>query len=259
MNSKTLTQKANKLIDGYEHFHIGNAITSVPYFNNKTIGAKFGERTRVGKGSPADIQDELEVILVKNHIVTHTLTSESLKKILVDHNLGIDCSAFVYHVLDAECKERGQGHLNRRMIFKSGKNPVTKMWAYLRPVQNCNVKTFASNNNSRVIAINDVKPGDFVSMIRETDANERNHILLIHEVIYENDQPKIIHYTHAIAYSEEGPYGSGIKQGKISIMYPGESLTKQIWTESNKPEMAAEIFDRAQNSITELRRLKWFS
>lgn len=259
MNSKTLSNQALKAIDSYRHFRIANAVTDVPYFNNKTIRARFSERTRVGKGNAADILEELKIILVKNHVNADVLADESLKKLLVENNLGIDCSALAYYVLDAENEARGHGRLNRNMTFIKGGNPIAKMLSYLRPVQNCDVKTFASDINSRVVTLKKARPGDFITILGGSDGDDRNHILVIHEIDYENDSPKTIHYSHAIAYPEDGRYGSGIKQGKIEIAFADEPLTKQVWTEEGSPEKARSIFERALASTTELRRLKWLA
>ncbi|MCX6715936.1 MAG: hypothetical protein NT077_02885 [Candidatus Taylorbacteria bacterium] len=259
MNTKILSSQALKVIDDYMHFHVGNAVSSVPYFNNKTARARMTLRARVGKGSPKDILEELESVIVKHHIVADTLADESLKKLLVENNLGVDCSAFAYYVLDAENRERGQGHLNRRILFMNNFNPIGKMKCYLRPVENCDVKTFGSDNNSRVIPLKNVQPGDIITMLEGPDASDRNHILVVHEVEYDNGIPKSVFYSHAIAYPEEGLYGNGIKQGKIEITYPDQELTKQIWTEDGSILKAQKIFSQAQASKTELRRLKWLS
>ncbi len=262
MDKNKLSTDADRMIGSYIDFRIGNARTGIPYFNNKIGRARGGERARVGKGSPKDILEELEIILVKGHVAKDSLSDEALKKILVDNNLGIDCSGFAYYVLDSENRARGHGHINRRMTFLKGKNPVAKMFSYLRPAQNCDVRAFASDMNSRIIALKNAQAGDIITMIDSGDASERaerNHIIVITEVVQESGETKSLSYAHAIAYPEDGLYGSGVKQGKIDIAYAGEALTKQLWSESGSPDKAKRIFERALASTTELRRLKWLS
>ena len=134
---------------------------------------------------------------------------------------------------------------------------MTKMLSYLRPVENCDVRTLGSDMNSRIVALSDVRPGDMITMVGGPGGDDRNHILVIREVDREDGIPRAIRYSHAVAYPEDGLYGTGIKQGAIEIAFPKEPLTKQIWTEGGSAEKARLIFERAQASVTELRRLKW--
>jgi hypothetical protein len=178
---------------------------------------------------------------------------------MVDAGLGIDCSAFAYYILDAESRARGYGHLNRRINFIKRYGPVGKMMCYLRPAENCDVKTFASDTNTRAVDLGAVKPADMVTMTDGPDGDDRNHILVITSVDYEDGQPKRLRYAHAIAYPEDGLYHTGVKEGVIDIAIPGAPLADQIWSESGSTDKAAAIFARARASRTELRRLKWLS
>lgn len=259
METKTLSKDALDVIEGYKSFRVGDAVAPIPYFNNKIAGTRFGERGRVGKGSPRDISDELDIIFHHNRVDKGALTSEVLAKALCDNGLGIDCSAFAYYILDAESRARGFGSLNKRLTFINGGNPVAKMLSYLHPVKNCDVRTLASDVNSRVVPLSDAKPGDMVTMIGGTDGPNRNHILVIHEAVYEDGVPKRLAYSHSIAYPEDGRYGTGVKQGRIDIAYPSQSILDQAWSESGSFEKAARIHERAKTSQTELRRLKWLS
>jgi hypothetical protein len=94
-------------------------------------------------------------------------------------------------------------------------------------------------------------------MLSDVEGNERNHILVIHQVEYQNFIPYKIHYSHAVAYPEDGIYGTGIKQGTIEISDIHKPITEQIWIENGKQGEANRIFVRAQKSKTEVRRLKW--
>lgn len=259
MNTKSLSTSALQVIDAYLHFRVGGAVANIPYFNNKTARARISLRAFIGKGTPRDIREEVEAILVKNQLSAGNLADESLKKILVDHNLGIDCSALAYYVLDAESKAQGQGHLNRRLHFVNTKGPMRKLRSYLRPAENCSVKTLASDSNSHVVGIKNVKPGDFISMQGTIENAQRDHILIITDVAYENEAAKSFGYVHAVAYPEDGLYGTGIRQGRIDISYPDQPLTSQLWTEDASAEKAGRIFERASASRTEIRRLKWLS
>lgn len=258
METKKLSDKALGVIESYLHFKMGSATTSVPYFNNKVSRSRMALRALVGKGTAKDIREEVETLLVKSHIPVSGLDGDSLKKILVDHNLGIDCSGLAYYVLDVESKHQGQGHLNRHLSFMS-KGPLSKMRSYLRPAENCHVKTLASDSNSHIIPLAEIKPADFIAMQGTIENAQRDHIILITEVRYENGIAKSFNYTHAVAYPEDGLYGTGIRRGMIEIKYPDQSLFNQIWSEEGDHEKARRIFERASASKTEIRRLKWLT
>jgi hypothetical protein len=257
MTNKTLSTQALSVIDQYLHFKVGPAECSIPYFNNKTVRARAALSVRVGKGNPKEILDEATALLFKNHVDMATLSGESLKKLLVDNGIGIDCSGFAYHILNAESTERGKGPLKKYFHFIRTSGLIGKIFVSLRPVKNTDVATFANDENSRAISLMDIQPGDIVTMLSGTDGGERDHILVVSAVESEDNMPKKISYSHAVAYPEDGVYGSGVRQGEIEILNANGTITDQIWKESGTVEAAARIFARAKVSKTELRRLKW--
>lgn len=274
MNTKTLSNRALSVIDQYLNFKVGNAVCSVPYFNNKTIKVRAGLAVNGGKGSPKEIFEETESLLVRAHAPKDSLTSEHLKKILTDNNLGIDCSGFAYYVLNAESIELGKGSLDKHISFVQASGFFRKILASLRPIENSGVLTFVDDKNSRIIPLKEIQPGNIITMLGTNnegkfDANgaglpcadsvetERNHILVIHQVEYQNFIPYKIHYSHAVAYPEDGLYGTGLKQGTIELTNLDKPITEQIWIENGNQGQSNRIFNRAKNSKTEVRRLKW--
>ena len=229
MEVKTLSQKALKVINDYSNFTIGNASCSVPYFNNKKIKNRAGLRAQIGKGRAQEIREELEIILKKNKIDLEQISNENLKKILVDNNIGIECSGFVFHVLDAEAQSRNLGSIARKIHFINCRGFVGQIRCAIRPIENCDVSTFASDKNSLIIETKSILPGDIITMMSEDKDLMRNHILIIKEVEYQDNIPKSFSYAHAIAYREDCIYGSGIRQGKIVLTYPNADLQGQEW------------------------------
>ncbi len=258
MNTKTLSTRALSVIDQYRQFTVGSATCSVPYFNNKTKRSRGALRVYVGKGSPKELFEEIQSVLVKAHIDTSTISNETIKKLLTDENIGIDCSGFAYYVLNSQNEEIGKGKIDKHLSFINCHGLIGKMRCALRPIENCDVATFAHDSNSRLVTLKDVTPGDMITMLNDSQENERDHILVIHQVEYQNFIPYQIHYSHAVAYPEDGIYGTGIKQGTIEILDLNKPLTDQLWTENGKTAEANRIFTRAQKSKTEIRRLKWW-
>lgn len=247
--NKTLSAEALVICNHYLHFTVGTATCSVPYFNNKKIGSRGALAVHVGKGSPLEISHEVRDMLFKNKTSAAALTDETLKKILVENNLGIDCSGFVYHILNTEGISTGKGSLKKRIIFTQAQGLFGKMNAALHPAKNSGVLTFADDINSSIIPIAEVIPGDFITLVGNSGEGERDHILVVHEVRMENSKPHTISYSHSVAYPEDGLYGTGVRQGTIEISDPSTSLLTARWSEQH-------IFDRAHRSKTELRRLK---
>jgi hypothetical protein len=260
MNTKILSNRALSVIDQYRHFTIGTAVTSVPYFNNKTLRARGALRIYTGKGSPKDIFEEVESVMTKNHFPAEQMSDETLKKLLVDQNIGIDCSGFAYYILNAESEEMGKGSIDKHISFVNCTGIIGKIRCSLRPIENCDVATLAHNKNSRVIENKEIQPGDVITMTstgNDEFDNEREHILIIHQVDYQNFTPFKLYYSHAVAYPEDGIYGTGIKQGAIDIPEINKPVTDGHWIENDVEGVNNRIFIRAQKSKTEVRRLRW--
>jgi len=258
MNTKVISDQSLTMINQYRNFHIGPAVCSVPYFNNKVAGRRAALRVEVGKGSPKDIYEELMHIFLKNKVDTRLLTSENLKKVMVENNIGIDCSGFAYYVLNEESIVRGKGGLDRRLHFIRANNIFTRLVAKFKPQTNVDVLTLADNRNSKVIPIKDAQVGDIITMVGGAEGGERNHILIIHQIEYQNFIPATLHYVHAIAWPADGILGHGIHEGKIDITSVDKAITEQRWIELESEGEENYTHMRAKKSTTELRRLKWF-
>jgi signal peptidase I len=258
MNTKTISNSALDIIDQYKNFKVGNAICSVPYYNNRTSALRGALKVEIGKGSPKDIFDEIQQIFYKNKIDIKTLKSEELKTILTDNNLGLDCSAFAYYVLNEESLSINKGSIDKHLSFPYCSGLFGKIKCKIRPIENTDVKTFAHNDNSRIIKINEIKPGDIITMTGGPDNNDRDHILIINRIEYQNFIPSTVHYVHAVAWPTDGQYGHGIHNGTINIINTEKSIIEQIWIENDKRNDENYTHTRAKKSLTEIRRLNWF-
>ena len=135
-----------------------------------------------------------------------------LKKFLVDHNLGVDCSGFAYHVLDAELKARGKSKMSSSV--KPWNGFYRKIKHFLRPAENTGVSTFSHDQNSILVEQESVQSADFVSVI---DAESgRNHMLVVESAQKENGVMKFA-CVHSIAYSKDGVYGTGVRRETLTI------------------------------------------
>ncbi len=256
LNTKLILQPALDTIDQYLHFKVGGGECAVPYFNNKRTAQRAALRALVGKGSPKELFDEVEIKTLQNKTLLSAFTDETLKKFMVDEGLGIDCSGLAYYILDAESRARGKGPLDRHLTFGHARGLIKYIATKLNPVKNADVLAFVADKNSAAIGLASVQPGDFIAM---TGADsECNHIITIHQADYQNFMPIAIHYTHSIALPEDGQYGHGVRQGRIEILDPSKDILDQTWIENERTGQENPTYVRAKGSKTELRRLKWW-
>ncbi len=258
MNTKFISSKALTIIDQYKNFQIGNAICSIPYYNNKISTVRAGLRVNIGKGSAKDIYDEIERLSIIQKFDIKSFNNDNLKKFLVDNNIGIDCSAFAYYVLEAESIDRGKGNLDKILSFPFCKGLFGSIKSKLRPVENASVETFAHEKNSRIINIKDISVGDMIIILGNKEGNDRNHILIINQIEYQNFIPTNIHYVHAIAWPTNGKYDTGIHEGEIEIKDINKSIIEQNWIENNAIGNENYTFSKALDGKTNIYRLNHF-
>lgn len=276
MQNKTLSKSALAVILDYSHFRIGSAVCNVPYFNNKTVRSRAALRALIGKGTPAELKDEVMNLIVKMHVDKDLLADEMLKKILVDNNLGIECSGFAYHVLDAESRARNSGSsISSKLSFANCQGIFSRIRCAMRPAENCSVRTFALDQNSYPINVAEIEPGDMITILAYeksgysndtlSDIPDRDHVLIIDSVEYKDGKAISLTYSHSIAYPEDGIYGTGIRQGTISLVRDETAsdssstipkITDFVWKENGKNGKDNPLFMRAQKSLTQIRRLK---
>lgn len=260
MITKTLQPKTLELIHQYTDFSTGNVRISIPYFNNRRSGIRHGLRVLLGKGTPKDIYDEVTLVALREKIKLPELDASAFKKLLVDANIGIDCSGFAFHILNLESVTRKLGSMRSHLHFPLVSNMIGRIIVrYFRTVENAGVATFAHDTNSHHIELVDIAPGDIITMLNAPSADRiANHILVIHQVEYQNDTPTTLHYSHSIAWPSDGEYGHGVRQGSITITDLTKPITEQVWTEASDTRASNYTLERARASTTDTRRLNWF-
>lgn len=257
MTAKLLSEKAVSVINQYKNFSTGIAVCSVPYFNNKHLQLRGALKAQAGKGSPQDILIEAKNEAALEKIKLEALDTVSLKKFLVEKNLGIDCSGLAYYVLDAESESREKAQMKKNLAFPFAKSLFRKFRAKTQPEKNTDVATLASDKNSRVVELRFIEPGDMITMLGGPDQNDRDHVLIVHEVDYKDENVVSISYTHAVAWPTDGEYGHGVRQGVIRVTDPSKPITEQEWIENGQNDGSNYTLTRAQKSKTEIRRLNW--
>ncbi len=245
---KTLSKEAQTIIQNYLHLPFPGLDVSCPYYNNRRQQVRGALRVLVGKGSVADIVDEAMILSLKHRIVLDALNNEQMKQFLVDHHIGIDCSGLAYYILDAELRAKKLGPLKHHLSFPKTANPFRLLLRNLRTVENTSVDVLYNQKNSVEVPLSAMQPGDMIIMKGTGRDHTMNHVLVVHEVAYENNAPKVVSYTHTLQWSADGKYHHGVRQGAISITDIHKSILEQIWNEQNKIGVENETFLHAQLS-----------
>ncbi len=257
-----LSSLAEELIDEYFNLPFpGVAGVRCPYFNNTRKRSRGQLRTLVGKGTPKEIVEESKIISTQYHlgifendcsVCKQNLTPDDIRKFMIDHDLGIECSGFVSQVLRVHYIEsKGVDFARKIYIY-----PISKFLRYvisiLRPIENINVQVLADDRNSTTVNLGEAAAGDIITMLDTHPTKKINHVMLIRDV-----KDNKIQYVHARTWSSEGRYGHGIMNGTIEIIYPKDNLISQRWTEKNLSGEQNETFLEARRAkVLQIRRVK---
>lgn len=235
----TLSKPAKDMIAHYEALSIGGKSIRTPYYNNKRAGVRGGLRVLVGKGSPSDIEEEVKIISLKKHLDLTTISQEDITHFLVDNNIGVECSGFVYHVLNAEKKATNQKPLAKLLSFPS-QSLLRKIITRFRPIENTNVKVLGNEKNGTITPLSDITAGDLIIMLGTGDSHDLDHVLIVTDV--DND---VVSYAHSLNWKQDGKYNHGIRRGTIMITDIKKPLAQQVWEESGESGEKNETLWRA--------------
>ncbi len=201
-----LSPKAQQVIHDYFNLPFsGIPGVRVPYFNNARLKQRGQLRALVGKGTPAEIVEEAQIISWQRHAGIfdksgacclhneHTgqpVTPNDLRKFLVDNFLGVECSGFVTQVLRAHFLETKHVDITKKIFITSPRHFLRWLIAKLRPIENIDVRVYANPKNSTQIIGSEagydyskVEAGDVLINLEKTKPFRCNHIMLVTNVV----------------------------------------------------------------------------
>ena len=270
-----LSPSALKVIHNYLNLPCaGVSGVRCPYFNNARQKRRGELRALVGKGTPEEIVEEANILSIQYKAgvfdnqkheclcASHTDKKHSpdeLRRFLIEHSLGIECSGFVTHVLSAHVKETKKINLPQSLFIVQKSRFLRYLISRLRPVENIDVTVYANNRNTAPIASEgegwryaDVRAGDIITILKTGPRKTRNHIMLITEASGDT-----IAYVHARAWPSEGEFGHGVAAGEIRITHPNKPLAEQFFSERGIEGEHNETWREIADAETvEIRRLK---
>ncbi|MBI5134460.1 MAG: hypothetical protein HZA81_03705 [Candidatus Taylorbacteria bacterium] len=251
--SSKLEGKARAVVDSYLALPLGTK-PSCPYFNNRRRKGRGGLRVLVGKGAPEEIAGEAEIFALRQRIKLNLLSTDKLKEFLCENDLGVDCSGFAYHALDALCREkRGRGI---QSFVKSNRTGILgKILARLRPAENLGVSSFRNDKNGSAVKVRDAMPGDLITFMGTGRDKTYNHILVITGVDRLGGDTRLT-YAHSYSWPSDGLYGHGVREGDILVH--GEDLLGGTWKEQGQTGSDNYTFTSARDAKeVSLRRLNF--
>lgn len=182
---KSLSPKAEKLIENYLLIKVGPFATMAPYYMN-ILSKRFSKPVWVGKGLPSEIEAEADKIYRRFKPYFENSPSQG-HSLLVNAGLGIDCSGLVSIVLDAHLREtKGIGLAD---VIRSGSG-LRSLFKRLRPHTSFSANDLTNDLNTVAIEITEVEPGDLIR-------DGRYHVKLVEKVERKNQKQIEITYVES--------------------------------------------------------------
>lgn len=233
-----MDSKIKYFLDNFFYLNIENKIVRIPYWRNK-LNLKKVKRVQGpfgGKGTPEQIKSATLQKAKKLNVDLRKMTAKQIEKFMRQNRIGIDCSGFVFQVLN---------QLKPGFWKKLKKAPGKSS----NPARRFNASAFTSDQNSIRVngKISEIKVGDIIPVGLENGK-------ITHVMVVVDTSPEEITYAHSSSKTQlEGPH-----LGKIIIEYPNEPLDKQRWEE----ELASgkSILSLAKEPLAKIgiRRIKGF-
>jgi len=210
-----------KLFAKYTHLPLGRKKIRCPYWMNNLKRGIFGPGG--GKGKPEEIVEITERKAKKANLDLGKMTEEEIISFMEKSRIGIDCSGFVFWMMDVFDKEKGGNGITDDIPGCQGKF-----------LCRANVKMLTGEEVTLPIEkVKDIKVGDIIRL------HGGKHVTMVIRVI--RDQLKIspdgagqalgkireIEYAHSSGLTET----SGVHSGRIIINDPDFGLEKQTWQE----------------------------
>lgn len=217
-----IPESAKNVIEHYKSLRISpERVVRCPYYRNPRSGeGRWGLNAFSGKGSPKEIEEELRIIEKLEGRKFADLSSEEVRDVMRKRHLGVECSGFLAHVLDAWVKDTRGKRIYQVLAF-----PYVPFWkkvvVLLRPFTHIDITTLTDPRNAEEFSDwSKIHSGDLIRFNTDID-----HAILVTNVIGGR-----IEYVHSVL---EGT-GVGIKEGVIE---------QGIWKE--EPNTGTTIKDRA--------------
>jgi len=198
----------------YTHLPIGRKKIVCPYWINKTKLRIFGPYG--GKGTPEQIVLATEAEAKKEGLDLDKMTKREILNFMRERRIGVDCSGFVFWMLNAFDLEKGGNGIADDIPESEGRFLEAR----------ASVKMLTNEKVSFPIErVSDIRVGDMIRLKRG------KHVAIV--LSLEKDalgNLKRVVYTHSSDLTEV----SGVHSDVIEIIKKGKELKEQRWLERTK-------------------------
>jgi hypothetical protein len=218
----------------YTDFSFEGKKVKVPYCIVAQLGDSYDSQkvTRTsrfkhyaGKGNPEEIKKSTIEAAARDDFNLKNASSREIHQFMLNNGIGIDCSGFVYNVLDRYLWESQRQHLGRYIrLFPGIKGKLEQLLFSYKRIRRCSAKTLTSDLNTiEITRVKDMQPGDMIRFTLPTWAGKHIAILTqvnAHQIIY--------------AHSGERSKQKGPHTASILILNSQKDLSHQEWLEKHE-------------------------
>lgn len=211
-NFRVETSKAlDDLFYKYTHLLLGGKEIICPYWMNNLKAGIFGPYG--GKGTPEQIVEATKSEAQKIGLNLNKMTEQEILNLMKEKKIGLDCSGFVFWMLDALDKEKGGDGIADDVLSADRLLP-----------SRANVATLTNGRAVLAVELEDVRVGDIIRL------NKGKHMAIVMAVVRETrnlEEVKEIEYAHSSARTKI----LGVHAAKIKITDQSKGLEAQQWDE----------------------------
>ena len=203
-----------------------------------------------GKGSPEQIRTALLSAAKKKPFDLTARGPEEITAFMIHEGIGIDCSGFVYNVLDTYLRATRDSSLDRLILRYPGiLGGIERLLLSRDRVRRSSAATLTSDLNTTIIE--KVKDIQLADMMRLTHSYWKGkHIAIIVDI-----HKKYITYAHTSEFTKtQGPH-----LGKIVIVNPEKGLESQAWLETTQTGVNYGEYAFDPRRGDSVRRLKYLA
>ncbi len=193
----------------YTHLKIGGKEIVCPYWMNNLEKGIYGPIG--GKGTPGEIVEATLKEAKAENINLENLDEEAIILFMKAKKIGVDCSGFVFWMLNSFDLEKGGNGISDDIPSSQG--VLIKARA--------NVQMLTDENISVPVKLAEVKIGDMLRLRRG------KHVAIVHKIVSENEKVQEIWYAH----SSERTKVAVVHEAKIVISDQNKEIGDQDWEE----------------------------
>ncbi|MBN2015529.1 hypothetical protein JW766_01735 [Candidatus Dojkabacteria bacterium] len=252
-----IPEAAQNMIDRYFNLPLnGKKVRSPYYISIKKFRQRMGLRVLIGKGSPEEIVQESLIYEKLRGVDFNFMTVEEIREFLVKRRIGIDCSGFVVHVLNAWLRGKKKKNLCNYLKFPK-ESLYRKIARLLRPIENISAEQLTSDlNTTPVKNLNNIRTGDLIRSKlpkRSEKLLDRFHVMLIIEVDRTNGKVNSFKYAHSTRGYDDA---HGTRTGEVIVKNASKPLCGQEWSDEYKGRNWTKEELCADKEYGQVRRLK---